>query len=280
MRFPPYQYRDANGLWDKNGAFRLPGIEEREAIMGFPIHYTKACFPKSHQNKTEYLDERLTLIGNSWCVFVIAWLLKELCAMRGLCPHYSLQQVVAQCSPMGNGVVQTALRRQPLRRMHHTASTSQEDALVKKLMGLVSMKGEDILLQHQSEETLKYQRLRASLPAKLWKWKDICGWTWKNPQEHINGLELRAVLTSIRWRLLKKGAVKKRFIHLVDSLVCLHCLARGRSSSKKLKRTLLRINSLLLVSGCQPVWAYVNTSDNPADKPSRRPVRKKWLKGK
>lgn len=40
----------------------------------------------------------------------------------------------------------------------------------------------------------------------------------------------------------------------------------------------MRINSYLLASGLQPVWAYVDTKENPADRPSRWGVRKRWVK--
>lgn len=81
--------------------------------------------------------------------------------------------------------------------------------------------------------------------------------------------EMRAILTTLQWRIGHCGLVRKRFVHLTDSLVCLHALTRGRSSSKKLRRTVSRINALMLVSSCQGVWAYVHTDQNPADRPSR-----------
>ena len=278
FRYPPYQYKDCNCLRDKQGNIRLPDIQEKEVIMGFPKDYTWCCFPKSAVNTKEHEDERHSLIGNSWNVFIIAWLLYKLCHGLGLVPYMELQEVMRQCRPGGGRLLQGFLMRPPLRPHRQQPNREQEKVLVSKMCGLVSIKGEDILLQSQSEDTLKYHRLRASIPSKLWKWKDVCGWHWKGGAEHINGLEMRAVLTGVRWRLLKRKSVQSRFIHMVDSLVCLHSLARGRSSSKKLRRTLLRINSLLLCSGSQPVWAYVHTSQNPADRPSRRPVRKRWVK--
>ena len=148
--------------------------------------------------------------------------------------------------------------------------------LVSKLLNLVSLKGEDIMVQASTEETLRYHRLRASLPASLWTWRTVMGWPWKGSPEHINVLELRAVLTSLRWRIIKKHAIRSKFVHMIDSLVCLHSLSRGRSSSRKLRRTMSRVNALLLASGSHAVWAYVHTGDNPADRPSRRPVKKKW----
>lgn len=67
---------------------------------------------------------------------------------------------------------------------------------------------------------------------------------------------------------------------VLPGMVVLHSLTRGRSSSRKMRRTLMRLNSLLLVSGLSPVWAYVDTHQNPADRPSRWGVKKPWLKPK
>ena len=105
-------------------------------------------------------------------------------------------------------------------------------------------------------------------------------WKWTGQREHINALELRAVLTSLRWRLERQKQTNVKFVHLVDSLVSLHALSRGRTSSKKLRRTLMRVNALLLATQSQAVWAYVHTKQNPADAPSRRPLKRKWHNAK
>lgn len=148
--------------------------------------------------------------------------------------------------------------------------------LVQKLLNMVSIKGEDILLSSATEETLRYHRLRASLPSNLWVWRTVCSWLWKGNKEHINVLEMRATLCALRWRILKGGTRHRRLVHLVDSLVVLHALTRGRTSSRKMRRTLARINALLLLSKNQGVWTYVHTSDNPADAPSRVLQKRKW----
>lgn len=132
------------------------------------------------------------------------------------------------------------------------------------------------MLQAATEDQVKYQRLRASIPAKLWRWRTVAGWAWNGRDEHINVLEMRAALTALRWRLEKNHHLNSRFVHLLDSLVCLHAFSRGRSSSKKLKRTLLKANALILATKTQVVWAYVHTKTNPADRPSRRPSKRKW----
>ena len=145
-------------------------------------------------------------------------------------------------------------------------------------MGQVSVKGEDLLLQLGSDLPARYHRLRASIPSKLWRWKDVAGWRWTGDVEHINALELRAVKTAIVWRLKELEEKERRFLHLVDSLVVLHALSRGRSSSRRLRRTLCRIGALQLAGGLVGIWGYVDTHQNPADRPSRRPLRKKWVR--
>lgn len=91
-------------------------------------------------------------------------------------------------------------------------------------------------------------------------------------------LELRATLTSIKWRVERLHQLDVRCLHLVDSLVVLHSLTRGRSSSRKMRRTLMRVNSYLLASGLHPLWGYVDTDQNPADRPSRRGVIKRFVR--
>ena len=159
-----------------------------------------------------------------------------------------------------------------------TKTISENADLVKKLCGLVSLKGEDLLLQHHTDLPVKFHRLRLSIPSKMWRWQTVAGWRWGDQGEHINVLELRAVLTTIKWRIERLQQCDLRCIHLVDSLVVLHALSRGRSSSRKMRRTLMRLNSYLLASGLHPTWGYVDTHQNPADRPSRRGVKKKWLK--
>ena len=276
-RFPPYQYRGALCVANKHGQVRLPSIEEREVLMGFPRGYTSQCFAKGSRKGMAWVDERLSLIGNSWCVFVIAWLLYCLGMPRGLCRACSLSELMQRCRPGGGRSLQGFLLR-PFMRVPRTPVEPLDDRLARKLTGMVSGKGEDLLLQALSEDVRRYHRLRASVPSNLWRWRTVCGWRWRGSPEHINSLELRAVWTALRWRIGKKGWLRSKFLHLVDSQVCLHALARGHSSSRKLRRTLLKINSLLLVSGSHVVWTYVHLDQNRADRPSRRPVRRRWEK--
>ena len=79
---------------------------------------------------------------------------------------------------------------------------------LKVFFYLVSPKGADVLLTNASEGVLHYHRLRNSLNnPKLWKWRVLCGWSWKTSggtvAEHINRPEMRAIDTGLRSRLFK-----------------------------------------------------------------------------
>lgn len=261
FRYSPYQYANRNLLINRRNELQLPSIEEKEFMMGFPVHYTINSVEKKHRGSVSHMDIRHSLIGNSWSVPVIAWVLAQLFGRLGLCPLYTPQQLMDLLSPTGQVFLQSRLWRRPLRPMR-VQEVSGEPPLVHKLSNLISIKGEDILLTTPSSQLCKYHRLRASVPARLWKWRVVAGWKWSS-KEHINSLELRATLTALKWRVQYRGQLRHRFLHLVDSLVVLHCLARGRSSSKKLRSSLSRINALLLCSSSQALWGYVHTEQNP-----------------
>ena len=275
-RFPPYQYKDENCLTNRKGEFRPPTISEREAMLGFPIGFTKQCMSKAFHDTVSHRDCRLTLLGNTWSVGVIAWLILSLVHVLGFCEDLSVQEIVDRLTPGKAQNLHSLLLRPPFQRSTRTFEVSE--LLVQKLAGLVSIKGEDILIQGYSDVPTRYQRLRASIPSGLWRWRTITGWKWAGNPEHINALELRSVLTTIKWRVEQQEQCDLRCAHLVDSLVVLHALSRGRSSSRKLRRTMMKICSYLLATGLQPIWAYVDTKTNPADRPSRFHIKKKWLK--
>ena len=268
-RFPPYQYANRNCVFNKHGVYRVANIQEREYMMGFPVGFTKNCVPKSQRKGKEAEDIRLSLIGNSWSVPVVAWLLGQLLAKQGFADYHAPQDVLEKLKADHLSSLQARLFRSPLGNINHQHTPGEAGVLVTKLANLVSMKGEDVMLTTPTSQMQKYHRLRASVPSRLWKWRILSGWKWTGQREHINSLELRACFTTLKWRVIHQKLRGKRFLHLTDSLVSLHCLTRGRSSSRKLRRTMCRVNALLLISSCQALWGYVHTEQNPADKPSR-----------
>lgn len=95
-RFPPYQYSQRLLVQESSGRCRIPNIREREreTIMGFPKDYAMQCMPKQYQGSETHEDERKSLIGNSWNVTVIVWLLAQLGHQLGLCQAKSPQEAV------------------------------------------------------------------------------------------------------------------------------------------------------------------------------------------
>ena len=129
---------------------------------------------KTGERGRPFLDVRHTLIGNSWHVPVIAWLLQQLCWPLSLTEHGTLADLVRSASPGGDiadSHLPGFLRRPPLRPVRTAEAKIPEEVLTKKLVNLVfvSIKGEDLLLQSGSEITVKFHRLRASVPGRLRK---------------------------------------------------------------------------------------------------------------
>lgn len=184
------------------------------------------------------------------------------------------QQVLDRCCPGGSQLVQGRLVRLSLNPLRQQGSEGAHD-LAFLLCRLVSIKGEDVLLTSPSDRLVKAHRLRAGVPAKLRRWKVVAGWKWTFGAEHINALELRAILPTIRWQLEHNKQVNSRLVHLTDSMVCLHVLSRGRTSSRKL--ILARVNALTLAGNLAPVWAYVHTGGAGEPKPSLGMPKRKLL---
>ena len=99
-------------------------------------------------------------------------------------------------------------------------------------------------------------------------WRTIISAPWSEP-EHINVLELRAVLLAVHWMLSYPSSLSARAYLLVDSTVAFFSLWKGRSSSPSLLLVLRKISALLLAGGISLLPGWVPTTVNPADGASR-----------
>ena len=88
-------------------------------------------------------------------------------------------------------------------------------------------------------------------------------------QDHINAEELQAVIAVIRWALRERSVVESRVIVALDSLVALHAIARGRSSSFRLRPHLRKIAALVASAGIRIHPLYTPSEWNVSDFPSR-----------
>jgi hypothetical protein len=285
FRFPPYTYEDNFMVTDGTNTRRL-NAEEREVIMGFPAGYTAPCLPKSARKSgsVEWEDVRLGMVGNTFQVYVVAWLFSQLLSSLGLSPLPFLEL----CQVLNGSVPSTrmgVLCQRPLTSdsLRESVSPASSLDLVLKICRGATYKGSDVRLNDVEGSAGLWPR--KPLPSKLWHWKTVIAYRFKHLHgpEHINALELRAFLSMLKWRTSQAEQHHSRILHLLDSQVALSALAKGRSSSLKLSVILRQCAALQLCADVVVFGAYVATQDNPADAPSRgfleRSIgKRKWVR--
>ena len=195
---------------------------------------TVNCFPKNEikSSPLKHEDTRLTLFGNAWSIPVIGWLLLQLLRPLGLCVTQNLDELLNLLFRDSPILSDSLLYWRSFTAPGKVCDPDLEQTLTRKLLTLLSTRGEDILI-HVSGTSRGHQKFRNTVPFSLWHWRTICGWSWARQAEHINRLELRAVYATLMWRVVRKGGVRLKFVHLTDSMVSLHVVNRGRSSSHK-----------------------------------------------
>jgi hypothetical protein len=106
------------------------------------------------------------------------------------------------------------------------------------------------------------------------RWKTAISHQWRDA-EHINGLEVRAALTAVRWSMKRPDVLQpsctnhRKLILLCDSSATVGAITKGRSSSHRLLRPLRMMSALLLASGIYLKVKWLPSLMNPADGPSR-----------
>jgi len=100
------------------------------------------------------------------------------------------------------------------------------------------------------------------------RWRTIIASRWRHGQ-HINALELHAVLLALRHHLSSPGCLSTRLMCLVDSAVAFYVLWKGRTSSPSLSSVTRQIHATSLASGVTLHAVWIPSAWNPADAPSR-----------
>ena len=250
--------------------------------MGFSPSHTSGKRGKGFNE-----DIRCSMIGNSFHTGVVAMLLKglltELFPNLGKITTGSLKksmeaEIISSqretftghlCQPKWepDETYLDRLEQQTDALAEGTSQVDQEKNTVLDLIRHSSYRGTDVHV-----DTLQFFRPdrlpRTSIDARKWKWKIAKGWKWLY-KNHINVLELEALLKTIRWRARSLNIFDKRILHLVDSQVVLGVAAKGRTSSNRLSPTLHRYNLWVLACHCYPIIGWVVTHLNPSDEPSR-----------
>lgn len=182
--------------------------------------------------------------------------------------------VASDASELAAGVVSTPLTPSlagvlwPLcssRRHAHTQTILQADSASNPLRSLHRLPPDEAALVRAESAVFDhcYSAVRGCC-----RWSTIVSQAWRD-EEHINVLELRAVLLAAHWVLSHPSAVSRRVLLLVDSTVALYALWKGRSSSYPLLAVLRKIHALLLAGGLTLLTGWLPSEVNPADAPSR-----------
>ena len=100
------------------------------------------------------------------------------------------------------------------------------------------------------------------------RWKEAMRWRWSEP-EHINMLEMRTGLASVRRSARTKSCWGRRHLRITDSMVCLGGFAKGRSASPPILILCRRMAALDLGCGMREYWRWVPSERNHSDGPSR-----------
>lgn len=135
------------------------------------------------------------------------------------------------------------------------------------LLRNVGLRGTDVRITVPDEQIQK--EVVHPYPAFRWLWRTVLSYPWSSEQ-HINLLEVTAVLTEFRRRLRDPTNIKLRFMNIVDSLVTYYAITKGRSGSKRLNRTLRRLMALNIASKSVLISLWTLSKWNYADAASRR----------
>jgi hypothetical protein len=139
----------------------------------------------------------------------------------------------------------------------------------------VGHRGGEVKLQGSAQKGRR--RIIVPIDPRAWRWRGLFAVAWQR-EAHINPLKMAAYRLSLRWRLRKAWRHNSRFLHLLDSQVCIAAATKGRTSSRQLRVPLAQVGAAILAGGLLPILGFTRTHLNPADKPSRQVGRRGVLR--
>ena len=306
FRYPPYTYAEVYMVKQDEILRPLKSLE-REVLMGFPRGYTAALSRKIPQGEEQIQaaeDMRCAALGNSFHTNTVASLIDLALFKMGLKPLIGARQIVAafvrsaqqpaepepsvkddlsDTEQVERGrdddelTVAGELEMTTIQEGSEQFPTDEEllekerklsSKLVAAFVRRQEFRGSDVRLDLGSlfrPDSFP----RGSIDPSRWLWHPAQAYAFER-SEHINVLELRALIHSFEWRVRSSQFSRCRALHLTASMVALAVVVKGRSSAKVLNRLLRRFAALQLAAGIYPVCGWVESEDNPADEPSRR----------
>ena len=271
FRFPPYHYQERFLFWVED-RWRLCSPDEKEILLGYGCGHTKVCFSASRikENPEKYLDERHSLLGDSFSVF--SFVIPAVGMCRNFIPKLTYAHLVQRMG-LAPGFTTHISKVAPLgKQLQYGQRATSKDHTVQDLNRLLLTKvnhtGSDIRMT--TGEVLSPKAVpRQSIQAAWWDWLPVFRTRWRH-SEHINLLELRSVMLAAKYQILRHKLAHVRIFHVTDSFVSMSVVAKGRTASRQLGRILKELNAWLLGYGVTMVLGHVESTENPTDGASRQ----------
>ena len=312
MKYPPYTYKEDFLFESKKDSNkkRVASASERERLMGYPTGYTLGLFKKEPGSVFEMEQQevaRCAALGNSFHAVTVACLIDLWLWSAGVRTdpmgakaiverwHKEMSEkafsdfgglLLKEKQAMSSSLQELELEEEAMsqdgapRNTEWLRMCGQGQAkdgpdplsvrLIHQYLRRCEFRGSDIRLDLgvvYRPDAVK----RTSIDPRRWLWRTAQAYRWSK-REHINLLELRAVLRTLEWRSRSTAFHSCRFMHLSDSQIVLAVLTKGRSSSRRINRLLRKVASLCLCLNLYPLWAWISSRLNPADGPSRKYV--------
>eukprot|EP00971_Amphidinium_carterae_P325843 6456343-Amphidinium_carterae.1 len=183
FNYPPYHYCAEAMMLDPNGDLRLPTINEKELLLGYPLDHTYSVGARQQRQDTRWhAEERHRLMGRAPHVGVLMWVLGPPLHDHGVLLCAASTEEVAESFGWSPNAI------------HDDVS---DVALVNFFLSRTSRKGQDIKLNLWRQGS-RPQTSHALSP-RWWTWQVDFSAPWKHHDEHINALELRALLLAIKF---------------------------------------------------------------------------------
>jgi len=165
-----------------------------------------------------------------------------------------------------------ALANANLGEGHRVAAQTQlHHCVLGQFVWSAAFSGSDVRIADQTLRVPKSSP-RQAIDSSRWVWKVVLSVPYD--KQHINILELKAVIMSLQWRLRHPVEVGRRHVHLSYSQISIAVLVKARISARTLCKAVRRYQALCLVASIWPYFIFVSTSANLAGAPSRWPLKR------
>ena len=238
--------------------------------MGFDRYHTFQAMPAKERKSDPAGFEvaRCALIGNTFHAGVVAWQLSSLLLKWGFLKRMQTVSEIANPALQCNLTTASHDAEIQSQSWKDNLEGDAEMMLVRYYMTRQSHRGGDI--SFLGSHAASRMTLPRSVNPEEWQWVTSVSTAWQFSGEHINVLEARALLLAVRWRFRRFNAIGCRFLHLIDSRVTMGIAIKGRSSSRRLRKVLSKINANLVAAHATMVSGFVRSELSPADGPSRK----------